>query len=164
MPTFSASLRGRAAIASLGALAGFALAGCGGESITEGLDASADAHGDGSARDARGDDSRDSHRGDGPAGDGGAPEGAGRDTSIQHACSTAADCAPGEVCVTDVGGYPGSYVYTSRCAPNPCDAGPLTCGSGYHDYTTCAWQLCGGYPICDIFPPDSGSVRCSFPG
>jgi hypothetical protein len=93
---------------------------------------------------------------------------AGRDGSLaampKSPCTTAADCATGQLCVWYDQCEPASLSTCgagstwSACVDNPCDAGL----SGAN-CTDCSVTLCSGYDVC-IETPDAGTVSCSMGG
>lgn len=122
------------------------LAGCG----SQGGTGSADAGGVDSASDGVApQDGASQDTGPGPEA---STEGGGADAA-KPACTTAADCPSGQVCITHDNCLPPPAppnCSTTACAPNPCAGQPLSC-------------QCAGCSICTV-DPDAGTITCSSGG
>jgi hypothetical protein len=103
------------------------------------------------------------------ASDSGAEAGPQRDGASEAGmpkspCTTAADCATGQLCVWYDQCEPASLSTCgagstwSACVDNPCEAGL----SGAN-CTACSVTLCSGYDVC-IETPDAGTVSCGMGG
>lgn len=81
-----------------------------------------------------------------------ASDGGGADAA-KPACTTAADCPSGQVCITHDNCLPPPAppnCSVTACAPNPCAGQPLSC-------------QCAGCGICSV-DPDAGTITCSSGG
>ena len=68
-------------------------------------------------------------------------------------CTTGTACGPGKVCVSYFCGPPPCNGAPTRCVPDPCEKGALSCD--------CAEvALCAGYAFCTVVEADAGFVSC----